>query len=358
MEQPALQSASAGRSNLRATSSTDAQGSGFSRTLEVAGRAVLAAFLIVLVQSLFWDADVPLVLKLGIAALTILACARPAEALLVVAGLTPLGQMFSTRLWPEAFPARITEAIVLAFLAGWQIYRLRTIREGRPLSFLARVPMLLFETTVAMSVLVHVTALQVWKDYPSEFIGQFAEYLATAYLTAPIPDMRPWLGGLAGYGFLPSAALMMEGVGLCFAAMTLIRSCPRLPRRLAGMIVAGAVGAGALSVVQVATTAVSAGDGFAALLSVLQGRTAVFISKVNSAGSYFILVLPIAIGLAILRRHLLWLGATVVIGVALWLSGARAVILTALAFAMGAVIRLYLPNLLGPSDHRDASPML
>ena len=166
MEQPALQSASAGRSNLRATSSTDAQSSGFSRTLEIAGRAVLAAFLIVLVQSLFWDADVPLVFKLGIAALTIFACARPAEALLVVAGLTPLGRMFSTRLWPEAFPARITEAIVLAFLAGWQIYRLRTLRDPRPLSSPARVPMLLFGTTVAVSTLVYVTALQVWKDYP------------------------------------------------------------------------------------------------------------------------------------------------------------------------------------------------
>ena len=99
------------------------------------------------------------------------------------------------------------------------------------------------------------------------------------------------------------------------------------------MVVAGAVGAAALSIVQVATTALATGDVVGTLPDLLQQRWAVFVLKTNTAGSYFILVLPIAVALAASRRRFRAVGAcaSVMIGAALWLSGARAVLLTLFA---------------------------
>ena len=187
--------------------------------LSLLGRIVLALLVFTVAQSFFWASHVPLVVKLGVGIIGCLAYVRPGEALLVVAGLTPLARMFGARILTEISPARVTEAIVLAFLAGWLIRRLHPVERATPVPAAVRTPALLFGVTVAASCLVHLTVLQVWKDYPWEFVKFFAEYLATAYLTAPIPDPRPWAGVLSGYGFIVSSALMLEGLGLLLAVM-------------------------------------------------------------------------------------------------------------------------------------------
>ena len=147
----------------------------------------MAVLALTLAQSLFWADNVPLVLKFGIATVGVLAYLRPPEALLVVAGIAPLSRMFGTRIWPEAYPARITEALVLTFLAGWLIRSLRNRSLCDDAAPTIKTPALLFGATVGTSCLVHIAVLQVWKDYPWEFAKYFSHYLATGYLTNTYP---------------------------------------------------------------------------------------------------------------------------------------------------------------------------
>ncbi len=295
------------------------------------GHIVLTLLVFAVAQSFFWADHVPLVLKLGVGAVGCLAFVRPAEALLVVAGVTPLARMFGTRIFTEAFPARVTEAIVLAFLSGWLLRTLRPTDHTPPVPAAIRTPALLLGVTVAASCVVHLTVLQVWKDYPWEFAQFFVKYLTTGYLTAPIPDPRPWAGILSGYAFIVSAAVMLEGLALLLAVVTLTGNDSALVRRLAHMVVVGAVGAALLSIVQVATIAVASGDMPETLPQLLDQRWATFVTKVNTAGSYFVLVLPIAVWLAVSARpgirRFTWVGAVLVIGIGLWLSGSRTVLL-------------------------------
>ena len=302
------------------------------------GQVLVALFVLTVAQSFFWAGHVPLVLKLGVGAVGCLAYARPSDALLIVAGLAPIMRMFGTRILTDAYPARMTEAIVLAFLAGWLLGRLRPSRTTSPAPSSVRLPALLFCTTVAASCAVQLIALQISKDNPWSFINFFAEYLATAYLTAPIPDLRPWVGMLSGYEFIISAAMILEGIGLFLAVITLCREDSTLARRLGRMVVVGAVGVATLSIVELSIAAIGTGNPSITLPDLLQQRWAVFVSKVNTAGSYFVLVLPIALGLAADSKHRpVWLGTSVVIGIALWLSGSRAVLLTSLVLLLAGV---------------------
>ena len=306
--------------------------------LGLIGQALVALFVLTVAQSFFWAGHVPLVLKLGVGAVGCLAYTRPNDALLIVAGLAPIMRMFGTRILTDAYPARTTEAIVLAFLAGWLLGRLQLIRTTSTAPSTVRLPALLFGTTVAASCAVQLIALQISKDNPWSFINFFAEYLATAYLTAPIVDLRPWVGTLSGYEFIVSAATILEGLGLFLAVITLCRGDSTLARRLGRMVVVGAVGVSALSIVELFTSAIGTGNPSITLPELLQQRWAVFVSKVNTAGSYFVLVLPIALGLAADSKHRpVWLGTSVVIGIALWLSGSRAVLLTSLVLLLTGV---------------------
>jgi hypothetical protein len=307
--------------------------SGFSH-LGALGRFALAIISILAAQSILWGPDVPLVLKLGLIAVAGLTLVRPAESFLIVAGIAPLGRILSIYFWPEMFPARIGEAFVLAFLAAWQFRNFHVTKQS-PLIFSdLRTPVWLFGITVGVSAAVHLSILQIWKDYPWPFIKQFFGMLTTQYLTLSIPDLRPWIDdGLSGYGFIIAAALILEGIALFLAIITLSREQPQFPRRLAIVIVGGAVVASGLSLINFSTAAVSAGNIRETLPELLNQRWSVILNKVNSSGSYFILLLPIAIGLAVTEsaRRVVWIGSCILIGVGLWLSGARAVMLTGLA---------------------------
>ena len=273
--------------------------SGFSH-LGTLGRFALAIISILAAQSILWGPDVPLVLKLGLIAVAGLTFVRPAESFLIVAGIAPLGRILSIYFWPEMFPARIGEAFVLAFLAAWQFRNLHVTKQS-PLTFSdLRTPVWLFGITVGVSAAVHLSILQIWKDYPWPFIKQFFGMLATQYLTLSIPDLRPWIDdGLSGYGFIIAAALILEGIALFLAIIVLSRAQPQFPRRLAIVIVGGAVVASVLSLINFSSAAVSTGNIPEALPELLNQRWSVILNKVNSSGSYFILLLPLAIGLAV-----------------------------------------------------------
>ena len=67
-------------------------------------------------------------------------------------------------------------------------------------------------------------------------------------------------------------------------------------------------------------------------------------TKVNTAGSYFVLVLPIALWLAASARpgirRFTWVGASPIIGLGLWLSGSRTVLLLVLLMLLAGGVWL------------------
>ncbi len=214
--------------------------SSWARVARRVGWALTFALVLLLVQSAFWTDRVPWALKLGVGGVAVLAAARPADALLVIAGLVPFGHVLVTAVW-NAYPFALSEALVLAFLAGylWR-QRLGVFEAASPVDSLV-MPSELFALVVLASCLVQLAVLQVWHDYPLPYATGYANFLATKYLTT-LTDPRPWVDGRA---FVSIPALLLEGIALLRCTSTLCGRQPSLARRLTNVIVtAGAGGAG------------------------------------------------------------------------------------------------------------------
>ena len=103
------------------------------------GSRLFGASALFLYQSVFWLPGPPLKAKIGFALFGVFALLRPDQALLVVAGLTPLSMV----LWPSLHisPIRGAEALALAVVAGWFLRGGRS-RQSRPDPLLARLSLL------------------------------------------------------------------------------------------------------------------------------------------------------------------------------------------------------------------------
>ena len=315
------------------------------------GGFVALILLVILFQSIFWAAHVPLVLKLGIAALAVLSLARPADGLLVVAALAPLGYMLTTRVF-GVFPARITEALVLAFLAGatlrvaWTRCAARLVPVERPVVDPAAssrplgpppillTPSLLFGSVVIASCGVHYYIVQAWHDHPWPFFQRLVDFLAVSYHDA-LGNLDPTALS-AGFSFVFTTAFVLEGVALFLVAFTFCARDRRYLPRLVTMVVAGAVGAATLSFVALALAAVTEGEPIAALLG---QRWTMFTPKLNTAASLFVLAAPLALAGAgaRLRGRSGWIAAASVIIAALWINGTRVAIIAAVLVLLATV---------------------
>ena len=197
----------------------------------------------ILAQSVVWSDHVPLVLKAGVAAVAVLAALRPADALLVVAGLVPFGHVLVTSVSGCLSVRRRRSVRAGAFLpaiCGGNGTRCST-RHHQPGAWLFRRG--LFALVVLASCVVQYAVLQVWHDYPLTYAAGFVHYLATEYLTA-VPDPRPWVDGR---GFVWTAALLLEGVALLGCASTLCARQAGLARRLTDVVVVAGAGVAILS---------------------------------------------------------------------------------------------------------------
>ena len=288
-------------------------------------------------------------MKVTVAAVAVLAFARPADALLLIAGLLPLSYLLTTRIW-GAYPANGTEALVLAFLAGW------TLRSWRPAARdeLARtVPRslrsagLAFGAVVLASAAVQVAVIQAWRDYPWRFTQAFATFLARDYL-AVVTDPRPWAPWPGGLGFVASGALLIEGIALLLIVTSLTRQDRSLGLRLLRVMTVSAVGAAVLSTgeaidriftSEVAMVAARSVDSAAAVWEALNADFSVHTMKVNTAGSYFVLAAFMALGGVApwTRWSVAWAAASLTIFVGLWLTGSGAAIVAAMAIPVIAV---------------------
>ena len=188
--------------------------------------------------------------------------------------------------------------------------------------------MLLFGAVVVTSCLEQLVVIQVQRDYAWAYLQSFSVFLARDYLLGP-----------GGFGFVQTAARLLQGLALFVCVLTMCRADVSLVPRLTRAFVGGAVGAALLSVAYVAIDVLGTEDWMAALPEALDARRTVHIGDVNAAGSYFVLAATISLGAAAWSRwRIAWLAASATSFTALWLTSSRAAILAGLIVVVTAVV--------------------
>jgi hypothetical protein len=298
--------------------------SAWARASRRVGWAAALVLVLLLDQSALWTSHVPWPLKILVIAVAILAAVRPGDALVVAAGLVPLGHVIVTSI-PGAYPFGLSEALVLAFFAGYLWWRRPTISTLRPDGF--ALPTTLFAVVVLASCAVQFVVVQVWHDFPLQYATDFLRFLATEYLTTLL-DPRTWVDGR---GFVATAALLLEGVALFRCTKVLCAENPPLVRRVAIAIVAAGTVAALLSFYVVLATAVSQNQTLGAVTSIRWPSPA--LPSLDTAGVYFMFIVFAAVGIAAASRAGLLPGlfaAGVCFG-AMWLTRTRVAVVAGLA---------------------------
>ncbi len=157
--------------------------------MRAVGWASTWAFAILLLQSAFWTPRIPIALKVLVALLFVVSAVRPATALVALAGLVPFGHLLPARVW-QVYPFSLSEALVLAFLAGYLWTRRSAWCEPATPADQLLLAVRLFSAIVLASAAVQLAVFQVWTDAPVRYAVRFVDYLFRQYLTT-IPDIRP-----------------------------------------------------------------------------------------------------------------------------------------------------------------------
>jgi hypothetical protein len=246
-----------------------------------AARLVLAALpLWATIAAVFYPVPSPIVpwsIKLTIALVFAAACTAPALGLLLAAVLVPFGDLAALLLGLSAF--RMSEAIVVAFLAGW-LLRGEEDRNGPRLP--ATIAWLLAALVVCS------VAGQAWRiGFHTPKWGSLLDFFDVYYLTGER------IGFIAG-------AHIIESLALAAATVMIFRQRPRLAVTLPAALVASAAVAAAVSLLLYR----GIGPAEAIARNARFGFRAAHLPDVNAAGSYFGMALCLALGMAARARGL------------------------------------------------------
>ncbi len=308
------------------------------RALSATPRLALACFAVLLAQSVFWSPNAPAAFLAGTVTLAVVSAWRPAWGLVALAVVAPLGRLIAG-VWLAGYPIRGAEALMLAFLAGVSVRHAMRGADAPALPSRVTGPWLLFAASVLASAAVLWRYSQFHHYYPGEFLGRLARHLAITYYGPP-GEPRLWIE-TAGFGYVDAAVLVVAGVAVMLVAARWCAITPGLARRIAIASVVTGAGISVLSLTALAEAALATGRALHALPElVMAGRWAVHVNKVNTAGSYFVLVAALAAGLIEAERQQSgrWILALGLIGSALWLTGSLAAILAGVAVLVAAVV--------------------
>jgi O-antigen ligase len=243
----------------------------------------------------------------GVAAVTL---ASPAAGLLAVTALTPFGAILEGL---THLPFRFSEEVVLAFLGAWLV---RATADGRG----PRVPpaMAAAGWLLAVSAVTSVAVLTYGFSHEPGQSASVTIWLRQAYYIAALP-----------IGFV-DAMRLIEGLALVAATSFVFRQRPSLAVSLPVALCTAAAAAAVLAVL----THYGAGpqtlvDAYAPI-----GYRAAHIFDPNAAGSYFAMLLCLALGMTLRARiGAWWLVATACIAMGLLFSESRSA-MAAVAVAM------------------------
>ena len=287
-------------------------------------RGLIAAFtavVLILAQSIFWTAAVSGWMRVIAVAVALIAYFRPQNGLLVLAALTPFGQVVSRTLNSQM---RGAEALVLAFLVG-ALVRGWTLKEFRSFpSTRLEIAATIFTVVVAASCAEQIWFMQLQRDFAWPFALEIFHYASRSYLAA----------SFRGFGTIFNAMLLLEGVALLVFVARYTREQPRFADRLVAAIVAGAAGAAALTVWDVGAELFETGQAQARLMEFLvERRWTAHVSDVNAAGSFFAMGMFIALGMALRsnRYRFAWAAMTCLFAATTWLTHSRTALVAVLA---------------------------
>ncbi len=261
------------------------------------GAALAAAAFLTLLASLLRVEPIPPIILAIIVALVPLSAVRPQAGLLVLAALTPFAAWIG-RHWngSVAWP----ETLAVAFCAGYCARRV--VRAPRSRDAIDA-PWLLAISVVVASLAVHFL-IEAWR-----FGG---------------PPTRADLWQLVTYGYfisdtsgnpIDAAMRLIESLLIFRAAATMTRAEPAFAVRLVSWVVCGASAAAGLNLLRLWESAERFEGSFAAFARLfLSERVNVHYGDLNAAGSYFVMVLFVAIGLSMRRKGLPWLVSVLLIG--------------------------------------------
>jgi O-antigen ligase len=268
------------------------------------GQFGFAALAILAISTLQWNHAFPLTARLGVVALVIFAAIRPADALLTVAIVGPFSDVLRDLLGSPPF--RAYEAVMLAFLTGWLLHAPPHRRGIASRTLLP--PASLLVAIVAASILT--LAMQLHAGDARLFWTTVAR-LRGGYL---------WIDDITG---VVAGASIVEGIVLLVAVVELTEGAAGLALSLIQKIAVAAVIATGLSLMLAGGVALpSTFSGPAALGQV---RYAAQFGDVNTARSYFVLLLGLSAGMAassVGSRRRWWLAGVALILVGLGLTGA------------------------------------
>jgi O-antigen ligase len=257
--------------------------------------------------------------KVVIAALLLLSAVRPEAGLLVLAAIGPIATSLFTEIRTGAVFMRFVEAMTVAFVCGWGI---RCAVKRLPIRVppaIASCAAALGVAAIASGIVTLVTACAEAATTPARDV--LARVLFREYPYSPHP--------------IVAAYLLLESM-LLFVAAAALSTDARQRARVLAMLIAGAAAAALVDLVRLMTAAMRAGRGWDGFLAILaNNRVSVNIVDVNAAGSYFVLMLFAAF--AVRERNLLVSLCVPLIALALWTSGSRVALATALLSAVGFV---------------------
>lgn len=336
-----------------------------STALARAGLVLLLILTLVPFQSIFWTQHIPLAPKLGLIGLVLLSAARPRDALLVLAAMLPFGFLLndpaglaeagadalatvpaSTSLVGAATsmltdvvldqPHRFTEALVLAFLAGYLVrISWRGGNEGSvPPVVLA--PALLCGAALLASCAVNHRVWLAW-DMALPSGPRLVDFLVWDYHDAIEPHRS---APADTFGSLYATVQTCAGLALLMAAVALCRGDPAFARRLARMSVVGVAAGAALTFVAMAMYTLSQPEPVG--LQTLLGMRWTMFAGLNTAAPMLAMTVPLAMACGSLSRarRPLWWSAAAVIVAAMALNGTRSAIIAGIVVAAGATLWL------------------
>ncbi len=254
----------------------------------------------------------------------------PYDALLVLAGLGPLSATIFALLRNSPVGLDFGEAMVLGVLAGWCA---RRVVQPRPLAVPQRFAWsagVLLLLALASGV---VEATVFRAERPDSSLASLAQYFLTRDYFIRVNTIR-------------SAMLYVEGVALMILATDACGG-ERLRRdRLLRMMVLGAATAAFFNMMKILTSAMLQPEPWSKFLVYFStARVNVHFPDLNAAGSYFALMLFVALGFSARAGGVAAI-ASVVIFAGLWVAGSRTALAAALVgFGVGAF-------LMGPGRYR------
>jgi O-antigen ligase len=247
----------------------------------------------------------PIVFRFTIAAVFFLSLIDSAAGLLAVAALAPLGSYLAALAGLEHF--RGSEALLLPFIAAWLVQKPPRHTNGPRLPRYATTAGWLFGVLV-VSLTAGVVS-QVLR-YPDIFRTSLLA-LTESYFNYTDPTG------------VTECAKILEGMAIVAAAIELFRQRPALARWLPAALGTAAVG-GAL------TSALLrfgiAPDEVLVRELRIGYRFAAHVADINAAGSHFVLVLCLALGMVAQergRRRALWIAAAAACEFGLWMAASR-----------------------------------